>query len=69
MSVSVQRRKARQKRCDGSFVAGRGRTSRPASSRSACHAVQPFLLDVYTYSFVTILTGTVMFIIVTKFPD
>jgi hypothetical protein len=30
---------------------------------------QPFLLDIYSYSFVTILTGTVMFIIVTKFPD
>jgi hypothetical protein len=31
--------------------------------------VQPFLLDLYTYSFVTILTGTVMFMVVSKFPD
>jgi hypothetical protein len=30
---------------------------------------QPFVLALYTYSVVAILTGTVMFIIVTKFPD
>ena len=30
---------------------------------------QPFLLVLYTYSFVTILTGTVLFAIVSKFPD
>jgi hypothetical protein len=30
---------------------------------------QPFLLVLYTYSFVTILLGVVMFTIVTKFPD
>jgi hypothetical protein len=30
---------------------------------------QPFLLGLYTYSFLTILTGTIMFIVVTKFPD
>ena len=30
---------------------------------------QPFWLDLYTYSFVTILVGIVMFIIVTQFPD
>ena len=30
---------------------------------------QPFLLDLYTYSFVTILAGVAMFIVVTKFPD
>jgi hypothetical protein len=30
---------------------------------------QPFLIALYTYSFVTILTGTVMFMVVTKFPD
>jgi hypothetical protein len=30
---------------------------------------QPFLLGLYTYSFVTLLTGTLMFIIVTKFPE
>ncbi len=31
--------------------------------------MQPFLLVLYTYSFVTILTGTVMFIVVSHFPD
>jgi hypothetical protein len=30
---------------------------------------QPFLLVLYTYSFVTILTGVVMFAVVTKFPE
>ncbi len=30
---------------------------------------QPFLLTLYTYSFITILAGTVMFAIVSKFPD
>ena len=30
---------------------------------------QPFVLAFYTYSFVTILAGTVMFVVVTKFPD
>jgi hypothetical protein len=30
---------------------------------------QPFLIALYTYSFVTIFTGTVMFMVVTKFPD
>ncbi len=31
--------------------------------------VQPLSLTLYTYSLVTILTGTVMFMIVSKFPD
>ncbi len=31
--------------------------------------VQPLSLALYTYSFVTTLTGTVMFVIVSKFPD
>ena len=31
--------------------------------------VQPLLLAFYTYSFVTILAGTVMFVIVSKFPE
>jgi hypothetical protein len=31
--------------------------------------LQPISLDLFTYSFVTILTGTVMFTFVTKFPD
>ena len=30
---------------------------------------QPFSLDVYSYSFVTILTGTLGFVIVTHFPQ
>ncbi|TAZ17197.1 hypothetical protein ELH81_13375, partial [Rhizobium leguminosarum] len=30
---------------------------------------QPFLLVFYTYSLVTLLAGTVMFIIVSKFPE
>lgn len=30
---------------------------------------QPFLLDLYSYSFVTMLVGTLMFIVVTKFPE
>jgi hypothetical protein len=31
--------------------------------------VQPLSLTLYTYSFVTMLTGTVMFMIVSKLPD
>jgi len=30
---------------------------------------QPFALALYTYSFITMLFGTVMFIIVSKFPE
>lgn len=30
---------------------------------------QPFALSLYTYSFMTMLVGTVMFIIVSKFPE
>ena len=30
---------------------------------------QPFLLELYTYSFITLLTGTIMFIFVSKFPE
>jgi hypothetical protein len=30
---------------------------------------QPFALALYTYSFITLLAGTVMFIIVSKFPE
>ena len=29
---------------------------------------QPFWLTLYTYSFLTILVGTALFVIVTKFP-
>ncbi|MFQ6552439.1 hypothetical protein AAD018_008845 [Aestuariibius insulae] len=31
--------------------------------------MQPFFLWAYTYSFIVILTGTVMFLIVSHFPD
>jgi hypothetical protein len=31
--------------------------------------MQPFWLTLYSYSFVATLVGTVMFIIVSKFPD
>ena len=30
---------------------------------------QPFALVLYTYSFITLLIGTLMFIVVTKFPE
>lgn len=30
---------------------------------------QPFALILYTYSLVTLLAGTIMFIIVSKFPE
>ena len=30
---------------------------------------QPFALVLYTWSFVTMLVGTVMFIVVSKFPE
>jgi hypothetical protein len=30
---------------------------------------QPFLRELYSYSFVTMLVGTLMFIIVSKFPE
>jgi len=31
--------------------------------------MQPLALWIYTYSFIVILTGTVMFIIVSHFPE
>ena len=31
--------------------------------------MQPFSLTLYTYSFVTILAGTAMFVIVSHFPE
>ena len=30
---------------------------------------QPFLLELYSYSFITMLVGTLMFIVVWKLPD
>jgi uncharacterized membrane protein YjjP (DUF1212 family) len=43
-----------------------------ATALIACGVImlmQPFFLTLYTYSFITTLTGTVMFIIVSKFPE
>ena len=34
-----------------------------------CMLMQPFLLGLYTYSFLITLIGTVMFIIVSHFPE
>jgi len=31
--------------------------------------LQPFALVLYTYSFIVMLTGTVMFMVVSKFPE
>lgn len=31
--------------------------------------LQPFAITLYTYSFVTTLIGTIMFIVVSKFPE
>lgn len=31
--------------------------------------LQPFALVLYTWSFLTMLTGTVMFMVVSKFPE
>ena len=31
--------------------------------------MQPFAITLYTYSFITMLTGTVMFIVVSHFPE
>jgi len=31
--------------------------------------LQPFALSLYTWSFLTTLSGTLMFIVVSKFPD
>jgi hypothetical protein len=30
---------------------------------------QPFALGLYSYSFITMLVGTLMFIVVSKFPE
>ncbi len=30
---------------------------------------QPFVMILYTYSFITLLVGTLMFIVVSKFPE
>ena len=31
--------------------------------------LQPFAMTLYTYSFITTLIGTIMFIVVSKFPE
>jgi hypothetical protein len=30
---------------------------------------QPFVLELYSFSFITMLVGTLMFIVVSKFPE
>ena len=30
---------------------------------------QPFILELYSFSFITMLVGTLMFIVVSKFPE
>ena len=44
-------------------------TLRSSSSHSASSCCPAVLAVLYTYSFVTILTGVAMFVVVTKFPD
>ncbi len=44
-------------------------TSPRADRRGFVMLMQPFSLALYTWSFVTMLAGTVMFIIVSKFPE
>ncbi|MEL6585237.1 MAG: hypothetical protein AAFY65_06905 [Pseudomonadota bacterium] len=34
-----------------------------------CMLMQPFVLVLYTYSFIVTLVGTVMFIVVSHFPE
>ena len=54
------------------FFLRRGPTENIATAIIAAGVVmlmQPFSLDLYTWSFATTLTGTVMFIIVSKFPE
>jgi hypothetical protein len=50
----------------------RGPWERAAIALIACGVamlMQPLSLTLYSWSFVTTLTGTVMFMIVSKFPD
>ncbi len=50
----------------------RGPWENVATAIIACGVImlmQPFSLTLYTYSFITTLLGTLMFIIVSKFPD
>jgi hypothetical protein len=70
MSTTAQRPKARRPASRRFFR--RGPWENIATGIIALGVVmlcQPFLLGLYTYSFLTILTGTIMFIVVTKFPD
>jgi len=57
---------------DGLFRLRRGPWEMVASILIAVGVVmlmQPFALGVYTYSFIVTLVGTVMFIIVSHFPE
>ena len=48
----------------------RGKRWRPSViSVGVVMLCQPFWLVLYSYSFITILTGVAMFVVVTKFPD
>ena len=52
------------------FAAGRGRTARGAViGLGIVMLTQPFSIDLYGYSFVTILAGTLGFVIVSHFPE
>lgn len=56
----------------GLFRARRGPWEMLASCLIALGVVmlmQPYFLSLYTWSFIVMLTGTVMFIVVSHFPD
>jgi len=58
--------------CKGLFTFKRGPWEMVATVTIAAGVfmlMQPFVLWAYTYSFVVTLTGTVMFIIVSHFPE
>ena len=70
MSVSVQRRRARTEALRRLFR--RGPWENLATGIIALGVImlcQPFLLDIYSYSFVTILAGTLGFVVVSHFPE
>ena len=72
MSARRRKRERRQpgRSGGGSSGGGLGRIwPRSSSAAGVVMLMQPVSIDLYSYSLVTMLTGTVMFIIVTKFPD
>ncbi|WP_018855611.1 hypothetical protein [Rhizobium sp. 42MFCr.1] len=67
--IETPRRPSRPKR---PFLLRRGPMENIATALIAIGFLmlfQPFLLVLYTYSLVTLLAGTAMFIIVSKFPE